>query len=71
MVCVYMVSILCDSSYCAFVFTTDGEYVTTFGQNGQKEGDFIYRHYACVDNNRFVYVTDYLIVKYSVFNRDI
>ena len=28
------------NSHCVFVFTTDGEYVTSFGQGGQKEGDF-------------------------------
>ena len=27
-------------SHCAFVFTIDGEYVISFGQKGQKEGDF-------------------------------
>ena len=46
-------------SHCVFVFTTDGEYVTSFGQKGQKEGDFKYPFYIYVDNNGFVYVTDY------------
>ena len=48
------------NSHCVFVFTTDGEYVTSFGQHGQKEGDFNTAHHIYVDNNGFVYVTDYL-----------
>ena len=28
------------NSQCVFLFTTDGEYVTSFGQRGEKEGDF-------------------------------
>ena len=47
------------SSHCVFVLNTDGEYVTSFGQNGQKEGDFNLPYYICVDNNGFIYVTDY------------
>ena len=47
-------------SHCVFVFTTDGEYVTSFGQKGQKEGDFNCPYYIYVDNNGFVYVTDFL-----------
>ena len=47
------------TSHCVFVFTTDGEYVTSFGQRGQKEGDFDFPCYIYVDNNGFVYVTDY------------
>ena len=47
------------NSHCVFVFTTDGEYVTSFGQEGQEEGDFNYPFYIYVDNNGFIYVTDY------------
>ena len=46
-------------SHCVFVFTTDGKYVTSFGQEGQKEGDFIYPYFIYVDNNGFVFVSDY------------
>ena len=46
-------------SHCVFVFTTDGEHVTSFGQKGQKEGDFDYPGYIHVDNNGFVYVSDF------------
>ena len=47
------------NSHCVFVFTTDGEYVTSFGKKGQKEGDFNFARYIYVDNNGFVYVTDF------------
>ena len=47
------------NSHCVFVFTTDGEYVTLFGQKGQKEGDFDYPYYIYIDNNGFIYVSDY------------
>ena len=53
---VYVTDVNC---HCVFVFTTDGEYVTSFGQQGQKEGDFNYPFYINVDNNGFVYVTDF------------
>ena len=41
------------------VFTTDGVYVTSFGQRGSNEGDFIFPYSVCVDQDGFVYVTDY------------
>ena len=41
------------------VFTTDGVYVTSFGQCGSNEGDFNFPHSVCVDQDGFVYVTDY------------
>ena len=41
------------------VFTTDGMYVTSFGQHGSKEGDFNLPYSVCVDQHGFVYVTDY------------
>ena len=44
------------TNHCVFVFTTDGEYVTSFGRKGQEEGDFNYPVYICVDNNGFIYV---------------
>ena len=47
------------TSHCVFVFTTDGEYVTSFGQQGQKEGDFNWPCYIYVDNNGFIYVSEY------------
>ena len=46
------------TSYCVFVFTTDGEHVTSFGQKGHKEGDFNAPFRIYVDNNNFVYVAD-------------
>ena len=41
------------------VFTTDGVYVTSFGQCSSREGDFIFPYSVCVDQDGFVYVTDY------------
>ena len=41
------------------VFTTDGVYVTSFGQYGSNEGDFNFPRSVCVDQDGFVYVTDY------------
>ena len=46
-------------SYNISVFTTDGVYVTSFGQYGSNEGDFGYPNSVCVDQDGFVYVTDY------------
>ena len=48
------------TSHCVFVFTSDGEYVTSFGQKGQKEGDFNQPHYVYVDKNGFIYVSDFM-----------
>ena len=55
------------TSHCVFVFTTDGEYVTSFGQEGQKEGHFNSPYYIYVDNNGFVYVTDYYNARIQCF----
>ena len=41
------------------MFTTDGVYVTSFGQHGSKEGMFKSPYYVYVDKNCFVYVCDY------------
>ena len=41
------------------VFTTDGVYVTSFGQPYSNEGDFNFPNSVCVDQDGFVYVTDY------------
>ena len=46
-------------SYNILVFTIDGVYVTSFGQRGNNEGDFNWPHSVCVDQDGFVYVTDY------------
>ena len=45
-------------SYNISVFTTDGVYVSSFGQCGSNEGDFNYPHSVCVDQDGFLYVTD-------------
>lgn len=40
------------------VFTTEGEYVTSFGQEGTEEGEFKKPVGLCVDNDGFLYVCD-------------
>ena len=55
------------TSHCVFVFTTDGEYVTSFGQEGQKEGDFDSPYYIYVDNNGFIYVSDFFNDRTQIF----
>ena len=40
------------------VFTTSGEYVTSFGQKGNNEGEFTRPINATVDLNNFVVVAD-------------
>ena len=62
--CVYVTDV---NSHYVFVFTTDGEYVTSFGQKGQKEGHFNYPYYVYVDNNGFVYVTDFSNARIQCF----
>ena len=55
------------TSHCVFVFTTEGEHVTSFGQSGQKEGDFNCPYYIHVDNNGFIYVTDFFNSRIQCF----
>ena len=43
---------------CVSVFTTEGGYVTSFGQRGVSEGEFRYPSGVCVDKDGFVYVCD-------------
>ena len=51
------------------VFTTKGEYVTSFGQRGTREVDskFSYPCGVCVDKDGFVYVCDCSNCKVNVF----
>ena len=53
---VYVVN---SDSHSVSVFTTDGVYVSSFGQHGHKEGEFNTPFYLCVDQDGFIYVTDY------------
>ena len=46
-------------SHCVVVFTTDGEYVSSFGQKGQKGGDFDWPGYVHVDSNGFICVSEF------------
>ncbi len=43
---------------CVSVFTTSGDYVTSFGQCGKDEGDLDGPYGVCVDKDGFVYVAD-------------
>ena len=40
------------------VFTTEGEYVTSFGQKGSKDGEFHGPYGVCTDMDGFIYVCD-------------
>ena len=44
--------------HCVSVFTTKGEHVTTFGQEGSDDGDFYSPLGVCVDKDGSVYVCD-------------
>ena len=52
---------------CVSVFTTEGGYVTSFGQRGGNEDDFNSPKGVCVDKDGFVYVCDYLNNRVQVF----
>ena len=59
---------VCDcSSNNISVFTTDGVYVTSFGQFGSNEGDFFWPYSVCVDQDGFVYVTEFLNSRVQCF----
>ena len=44
---------------CVFVFTVAGDYVTSFGRRGSKQGEFITPCYICIDKDGFIFVADY------------
>ena len=45
--------------HCVSVFSRDGQFVTSFGNGGKKEGEFVLPHGICVDCDGFVYVCDH------------
>ena len=49
------------------VYTTEGEYVTSFGQKGSKEGDFDNPFGVSVDEDGFVYVCDFVNCRVQIF----
>ena len=55
------------TGHCVSVFTTDGDYVTTFGQHGSCHGDLNYPCGVCVDKDGFVYVCDYTNNRLQIF----
>ena len=44
---------------CVFVFNVAGDYVTSFGQCGSKEGEFNTPCCICIDKDGFIFVADY------------
>ena len=42
------------SGHCIRVFTTDGEYVTSFGQSGQERGQFRWPSFIYVDEDGLI-----------------
>ena len=44
---------------CVFVFTVAGDYVTSFGQYGSKEGEFRTPCCICIDKDGFIFVADF------------
>ena len=49
------------------VFTTEGEHVATFGQEGKGEGDLTSPYGVCVDRDGFVYVCDQANRRIQIF----
>ena len=52
---------------CVSVFSRDGQFVTSFGKGGNKEGEFNYPCGICVDCDGFVYVCEYWNNRVQVF----
>ena len=52
---------------CVSVFSRDGQFVTSFGKGGNKEGEFYWPDGICVDCDGFVYVCDYGDNRVQVF----
>ena len=52
---------------CVFVFSRDGQFVTSFGKGENKEGEFNCPFGICVDCDGFVYVCDYVNNRVQVF----
>ena len=52
---------------CVSVFNRDGQFVTSFGKGGKKEGEFDWPFGICVDCDGFVYVCDYGNNRVQVF----
>lgn len=55
------------ASHCVSVFTINGAYMTSFGQHGNRSGEFMCPLFVCIDKDVFVYVTDFfLFLKWDV-----
>ena len=53
--------------YCVSVFSRDGQFGTSFGKGGNKQGEFDLPYGICVDCDGFVYVCDYGNNRVQVF----
>ena len=62
--CMYVAS---SDGHCVSVFTTEGEYVTSFGKHGNGEGDFRCPWGVCVDKDGYVYVCGSLNNRVQIF----
>ena len=49
------------------VFTTDGAYVTSFGEYGEDKGNFNFPFNVCVDKDSFVLIGDFHNHRVQVF----
>ena len=63
--CVYVVESW--GGHCVSVFSRDGQFVTSFGNGGKKEGEFDWPFGICIDCDGFVYVCDYRNNRVQVF----
>ena len=61
---VYVVEFL---GHCVSVFSRNGQFVTSFGKRGKKEGEFVLPYGICVDCDGFVYVCDKVNNRVQVF----
>ena len=52
------VYVACSNGHCVSVFTTEGQYVTSFGTHGSRKGDLSGPRGVCLDNDGYVYVCD-------------
>ena len=55
------------SGDCIVVYETSGQFVTSFGRLGQKEGEFDRPHCITSCANGFIHVCDYLNNRVQIF----
>ena len=57
----------CGRNHSIVVFTTEGEYVTSFGKKGSKEGEFFSPTRLCIDKDGFLHVCEFSNRRLQVF----